>query len=81
MAGQKKRYQSWDESVARAAEDVRRVNPHIGEEPRAYPDDAYAELAESIRQLERIWEEMDRVRGNKPQSYTAVDAVNADRGE
>lgn len=81
MAVPKKRDESWDDLVARAAAEVRKANPHIGAEPGPYPEDEYAELVEDARQLERVWDEIDRQRGDRPQSYTAADAVNEDRGE
>jgi hypothetical protein len=81
MAVQKKRDESWDDLVARAAAEVRQANPHIGAQEGSYPEDEYVELVEYARQLERVWDEIDRQRGNTPQSYTAADAVNEDRGE
>ncbi|HEY7020923.1 MAG TPA: hypothetical protein VH349_07385 [Ktedonobacterales bacterium] len=81
MAVPKKRDESWDDLVARAAAEVRQANPHIGAEPEPYPEDDYAKLVEDARQLKRIWDEIDQERGNRPQSYTVADAVNEDRGE
>ena len=81
MAVPKKRDESWDDLVVRAAAEVRQANPHIGAKEGPYPEEEYAELIEGARQLEQIWDEIDQQRGNRPQSYTAADAVNEDRGE
>ena len=81
MTVQKKRDESWDDLVARAAAEVRQANPHISAEHEPYPEDEYAELVEDARQLERVWDEIDQQRRDRPQSYTAADAVNEDRGE
>jgi hypothetical protein len=81
MAVPTKRDESWDDLVARAAAEVRQANPHSGAKEGSYPEDEYTELIEDARQLERVWDEIDRQRGNRPQSYTAADAVNEDRGE
>ncbi|HEX5549157.1 MAG TPA: hypothetical protein VFX24_17255 [Ktedonobacterales bacterium] len=69
--------------IAQAAAEVRRFNPHIGEIRQSYPDEEYAELVEDRRRLALVWDEIDQQRQNegKPQSYTAADAVDEDRGE
>lgn len=84
MAANRKHDAAWDALVARAAAEVRRLNPHIGAPPaHPYTDEEYAELAEDARQLAQVWDEMDRQRqkAGKTQPYTAADAVDEDRGE
>ncbi|HEU4782233.1 MAG TPA: hypothetical protein VFS83_02730 [Ktedonobacterales bacterium] len=69
--------------IARAAAEVRRFNPHIGEIRQPYPDEEYAELVEEGRRLSLVWDEIDQQRQSEgvSQSYTAADAVDEDRGE
>lgn len=78
---EKKHNAAWDALVAQAAAEVRRFNPHIGEQPQPYPDDEYAELVDDAQRLATVWDEIDQQRAGKPQSYTAADAVDEDRGE
>jgi hypothetical protein len=69
--------------IARAAAEVRKFNPHIGEIHQPYPDEEYAELVEDSQRLALVWDEIDRQRQSegKSQAYTAADAVDEDRGD
>ncbi len=83
MAANQKHDAAREALIAQAAAEVRRFNPHIGAIRQPYPDEEYAELVEDRRRLALVWDEIDRQRQNegKPQSSTAADAVDEDRGE
>lgn len=71
----------WEALLERAAEAVQRANPHIGEVSQEYSAEDYAELIQENREMEHLWDELDKQRYGRPQAYTAADAVNDDRGE
>lgn len=67
--------------LARAADAIQRANPHIGELSQEYSAEDYAELTQETREMEHMWDAMEQQRHGQPQTYTAADAVNDDRGE
>ncbi len=70
-----------DALIRKAAAEVKRLNPHIGEAQSPVSEDEYAQLCEDAQELERIWDAMERQSGRVPASYSASDAVDEDRGE
>jgi hypothetical protein len=81
MAMQKRRDARLEALIAQAAEEIKRLNPHIGTPQEPYPEEMYADLARDGRELEQLWDEMDRQRGGPLEGEPAAEAVDADRGE
>lgn len=81
MALNRKRSPQLAELIQRAAEEVKRLNPHIGEPQRPMSDEEWAEEVRSQEELERIWDEIDRQRGGPDTEETGAKIVIEDRGE
>lgn len=67
--------------IRKAAADIKKLNPHIGEAQRPTSDDEYVRLCEDATELERVWDEMDRQTDGGAPRYLASDAVDEDRGD
>lgn len=67
--------------ILRAAEDVKRMNPHIGADQQPLSEAEYAEIESGQQELERVWDEMERQRGGPLTDEPAARAVDEDRGE
>jgi hypothetical protein len=67
--------------IRQAAEDVRRLNPHIGAAQQPETEAQYTEVKREREELERIWAEMERQRGGPLTDEPAAHAVDEDRGE
>ena len=66
--------------LRKGAEEITRLNPHIGAPPPAYTDEECAAILRDDEELERLW---DSPEGQRAQQlgYSAADAVDEDRGE
>ncbi len=73
--------QTLDALIQKAAAEIKQLNPHIGEPQQSLSEDEYARLCEEAKELERIWDAMERQADRTPASYSASDAVDEDRGE
>ncbi|HLJ79971.1 MAG TPA: hypothetical protein VKT52_00710 [Ktedonobacterales bacterium] len=81
MAVSRKSGADWDELVKRAAAEIKRINPHIGIPALPLSDEDYTQVLDDARELERIWNEIDRCRDERMPPYSAADAVDEDRGQ
>lgn len=64
--------------IQRAAAEIRKLNPRIGQPQQPMPEDEYARLMQEAHELERIWDQVDEQSAGKPK-YSASDAVVEDR--
>lgn len=67
--------------LERAIEEQRAVNPGLFEKPQPLSEAVIEQLLRDEAELEQIWDEMDRTRGNAPRRMTGAEAVDLDRGE
>ncbi len=67
--------------IEQGAAELRASNPELFAEPQLLSDEAIEELLRDDVDIQRIWDEMDKCRGDTPRRYSAADAVNEDRGE
>lgn len=81
MALKKKHDPRLEALILRAAEDVKRANPHIGAHQQPLSEDEYAEIERGRQELERVWDEMERQRGGTLTDEPGARAVDKDRGE
>ena len=81
MAIQHERSAETEALASRAATEIKRLNPRIGEPIVALSDEEYARAQQETLELERIWDELDRQRGGPASGEPGAEAVNADRGE
>lgn len=81
MALNKKRDAEMEELILRAAAEIKRLNPHIGEEPRPYTDEEYTEIMRDAEELDRLWNSPEGQRVFREDETPAADAVDEDRGE
>lgn len=81
MAMQKRRDARLEALIARAAEEIKRLNPQIGMPQEPLPAELSAELERDGRELEHLWDELDRQRGGPLNGEPATEAVDTDRGE
>ncbi len=70
-----------DALIAQAAEEIKRLNPSIGTPQEPVSDTLAGELERDRRELEQLWDELDRQRGGPLHGELAAEAVDADRGE
>lgn len=70
-----------DALIQQAAEDVKRVNPHIGADQQPLSEAEYAEIEHGRQELEHIWDEIERQRGGPLTEELGAQAVDEDRGE
>ena len=80
MALNKQRDAEMEALILRAAAEIKRLNPHIGEEPQPYTEEELRELEEIDAELERLWNSPEGQRAQQL-GYTAALAVSEDRGE
>lgn len=66
--------------IQKAAAEIRKLNPRIGQPPQPMPEDEYARLMQEAHELECIWDQIDEQRAGAPK-YSASDAVIEDRGD
>jgi len=71
---------AWEDLIRQAAAEILAANPTIAAEQRELSEEEYAQVLADDAEIERIWQEMDRHRGNAPRRYTTLDALNEDRG-
>jgi hypothetical protein len=81
MAVQHERDAETEALASRAAAEIKRLNPRIGEPVAALSEEEYARAQQETRELERIWDELDGQRGGPVTGEPAAEAVSADRGE
>lgn len=81
MAVNRKSDADWNELVKRAATEIKQMNPNIGMPASPLSDEEYAQILDDARELERIWDEIDRCRDIRMPPYSAADAVDEDRGQ
>ncbi|HKV84403.1 MAG TPA: hypothetical protein VJN88_07595 [Ktedonobacterales bacterium] len=81
MALNKKHDPRLEALILQAAEDVRRVNPHLDAPELPLSEAENAELEHGRQNIERVWDEMDRQRGGALIDELASRAVDDDRGE
>lgn len=67
--------------IARAANKIKQLNPQIGLPQESSSDVLYMELERDRHELEQLWDELDRQRGEPLEGEPAAEAVNMDRGE
>ena len=80
MALNKRRDAEMEELIQRGAAELKRLNPHIGEEPQPYSEEELRELEEMDAELERLWKSPEGRRAQRL-GYTAAQTVSEDRGE
>lgn len=81
MALNKKRDAEMEELIQRGAAEIKRINPHIGEEPQPYTEEELRELEEMDAELERLWNSPEGRRVYREDESPAADAVDEGRGE
>ena len=81
MAMRQRRDARLEALIEQAAEEIKRLNPHIGMPQKPFPDALCTELERDGRELEQVWNELDRQRGGPLEGEPAAEAVDADRGE
>src|SRR5690348_3638779 len=80
MAVEKRRDPGLEALILKAAADVRRHNPQIGEKLPPLSESDHAQIQRDAQELERVWDEMERQRGGPPIGEPAAHAVDEDRG-
>lgn len=80
MALGKKRDLDLEALIEQGIAEQQALNPDIFKNPKLYTDEEYAQLLADAAEIERIWDEVDRLCPNRPH-VSAADLVNEDRGE
>lgn len=81
MALNKKRDAELEALILRAAAEIKRLNPHLGEPARPYTEEEYAEILRDAKELDRLWDSPEGRKARERGGTPAADAVNEDRGE
>lgn len=66
--------------LRQAIEEQRAVNPDLFLEPQPLSDEEYDQLLADAAEIERIWDEMDKTRPDRPR-VSAADIISRDRGK
>jgi hypothetical protein len=73
MALNRKRDPELEALTQQAAAELRAQSPELIERPRPYTNEEYAQFLADDAEIQRLWDEMDRHRGNAPQRYPRCD--------
>ncbi len=66
--------------IQKAAAEIRKLNPRIGQPQQPMPEDECARLMQEALELERIWDQIDEQTAGA-RKYSASDAVVEDRDD
>lgn len=80
MALRKKRGEDVETLIKQGIAEQLAQNPDVFKEPEPYSDGEYAQVLAEAAEIERIWDELDKLHPNHPR-VSAAGLISEDRGE